>query len=53
MKDSISERLELATKILITVWEETKAEEIADAMDMISHWREQYVEENSQFGAGA
>jgi hypothetical protein len=45
--------LELAMQILVTVWEETRAPEIADSMDMLSAWREQYLEDNSQFGVGA
>lgn len=49
----VLKKLDLAMTVLTVVFEDTRATEIADALDMLSAWREQYVEENSKFGAGA
>lgn len=49
----ILKKLDLAMTVLTVVYSDTKATEIADALDILSAYREQYVEENSQFGVGA
>jgi len=49
----VIKKLDLAMQVLTVVWEDTRATEIADALDMLSAWREEYVTENGQFGAGA
>jgi hypothetical protein len=45
--------LNAALQILVKVYEEGHPSEIADAMDMISAYREQYIEDNGAFGVGA
>ena len=46
-------RLGQAIEILTNLFVDTKSTEIADALDMLSAYREQSVEDNSQFGVGA
>lgn len=45
--------LDAAMKLLTELYTDTKASEIADSLDTLSAWREQYVMDNSQFGVGA
>lgn len=52
-QSDILKKLDAATKALIEVFMDTKSTEIGDALDMLSAYREQYVEDNSQFGVGA
>lgn len=51
-RDTIK-RLDEASAVLIALYTDTKATEIADILDMISAYREEHMEENSQFGVGA
>lgn len=53
MTDNITQRLDLASEILITLAKDTKATEIYDILEMISDYRNQYIQDNSQFGKGA
>lgn len=46
-------KLDAAMEILISIFQETKDSAIADALDMLSTYREEYVKDNGQFGAGA
>ena len=46
-------RLDQAIEILTDLFVDTKSTEIGDALDILSAWREQYVQDNSQFGVGA
>ena len=52
MKD-VLEALDAAMKLLVFVQGETHSSEIADVLDLLSEYREQYVKDNSQFGVGA
>lgn len=45
--------LDVSMTMLTSLYQDTKATEIADALDILSAWREQYVHDNSQFGVGA
>jgi hypothetical protein len=45
--------LDAAMELLIELRSKTGSSEIADALDMLSAWREQYVQDNSQHGMGA
>ena len=47
------QKLRNAQALLVSAWEDTRATEIADAMDMISDYMQQYIQDNSQFGVGA
>jgi len=53
MTDDITQRIDLASQILITVASELRSSELFDALEMISSYRSQYIEDNSQFGKGA
>lgn len=53
MVDDITQRLDLASQILIAVASELKSSELYDILGMISEFRQQYIQDNSQFGAGA
>lgn len=52
MIDAIKQ-LDLAMQVLTTVFQATKASEIGDALDILSAWHEQYIEDNSQHRVGA
>ena len=52
MTDEIK-KLDLATEILMIVWRNTKATEIADALDILSAWRERTIADNGREGVGA
>lgn len=45
--------LDLAMELLTILFTETKATEVADALDILSAYREQTAQDNSQFGVGA
>ena len=49
----VLKKLDASMHSLIELFQETKASEIADALDILSAYREQYVSDNSQFGVGA
>ena len=53
MKLNHLHRLDQAIEILTILFVDTKSTEIADALDMLSEYREQSIEDNSQFGVGA
>ena len=46
-------KLDVAVQVLMVAWEDHHASEIADALDILSDYRAQYVQDNSQFGVGA
>lgn len=46
-------KLDVAMQVLTDLYIDTKSTEIADALDILSQWREDYIEANSQFGVGA
>ena len=50
---NIVKQLDIAMEILTIVFSETSSSEIGDCLDMLSEFREQYIEDNSQFGVGA
>ena len=45
--------VDVAMTMLVSIQQDTKSSEIADALDILSAWREQYVQDNSQFGVGS
>lgn len=47
------EMLDLAMTVLTQLYVDTQASEIADALDILSAWREQTVQDEGQFGVGA
>ncbi|MBZ5673737.1 MAG: hypothetical protein LAP61_05765 [Acidobacteriia bacterium] len=49
----VLKKLDLAMEVLTIVFQDTKATEVADALDILSAYREQYVQDNSQYGVGA
>ena len=51
--DNNIQRMDLAQQILVSLYDDTRSSEIADAMDMLSAWREQYIKDNSAQGVGA
>lgn len=53
MTDEITKQIDAASAILIELWQSSKSTEIADILDMLSAYREEYVESNDQFGVGA
>jgi len=53
MKTDYLQRLNLAQGILVNCWEESKATDLADIMDALSSYIDQYNQDNSQFGVGA
>jgi hypothetical protein len=53
MKLNHLHRLDQALEILTILFVDTKSTEIADALDILSAWREKHVQDNSQFGVGA
>jgi hypothetical protein len=53
MANDVIKKLDLAMTVLTIVQQDTQSSEISDALDMLSSWREQYVQDNGQFGAGA
>ena len=52
-KDDFLQKLDTAMQVLIVCWEDHHASAVADAMDMLSAYREEYVRDNGQFGVGA
>lgn len=52
MKDVLN-KLDVATEILTSVYQETNASDVSDILYMIGNFREEYIQDNGQFGAGA
>lgn len=51
MTDTLK-KLDCAMVILMELWSDTKATEIADTLSMLSAYREDYIKDNGQFGMG-
>jgi hypothetical protein len=49
----VLKKLDLAMTVLAVVFQDTSATEVADALDILSAYREEYVKDNGQFGVGA
>ena len=46
-------KLDIGMQVLLAAYEDSHASEIADALDILSTYREQYVLDNSREGVGA